>query len=344
MKPENLYDAVGNAPDRLVERADNRLNGKKAGGARARVLTVLAAAVLCTAALVTAVLLIAGRRDTPVPPPVDSDTAGTRPDDTAEPGANDSEAPTQAETQDLYADVSVKGHTLKKTADGAYCIKPTIEPKKHVGAIVVADVICRDRDDLRSKLLNGGFTDADYQAMYMWPKTEDGILLPDPNNLKDVSLPDDWKALELLLMGRAYYYLVENEPNTMFAFVRIIPDEQYQTEYDSIKSMACVAVTKPGGTEEEGTFNGIPCTVYEYISQNNAKKFRGHWINLSTDKEELYASLTYSPESPSSSVMLDLVGKTEDGTAYTISFHSKAYPEILETYTADFFRSFRPVP
>ena len=255
------------------------------------------------------------------------------------------EATTEVETEDLFADVDVEGHTLKMV-NGIYCIEPKVQGTYPDGAAVITNVILKDLNEFREKLLKGGFTEDEYMRINGWPKAANGVIIPNPNALREVALPDDWKQASVLWTGSTYTFIIEDKAGTMFAFFNMIRPEQFKPEYESAKVSVTMALLQKDGTKEEGSFNGIPCTVYEYTPpyapEGTTIKNRAYWLDLSNEKEQLFVAIELQPEDPKSPLLMELVGKMEDGTAYTITFHCPRDEESLKTYTAEWFRSFRP--
>ena len=253
------------------------------------------------------------------------------------------EATTEVETEDLFADVEVEGHTLKMV-NGIYCIEPKVQGTYPDGAAVITNVILKDLNEFREKLLKGGFTEDEYMRINGWPKAANGVIIPNPNALREVALPDDWKQASMLWTGSTYTFIIEDKAGTMYAFFNMIRPEQFKLEYESAKVSATEALLKKDGTKEEGSFNGMPCMVYEYHLASNNSLIRSFWIDLSTEKEQLFVAVELQSENPKASLRMELVGKMADGTAYTITFHCPRDEESLKTYTAEWFRSFRPAP
>lgn len=295
MKGKTAFEAMEGIDPRYVLEAapDAPIHA----GNKTRYLRILAVAAMVAALTAVAVLgagiMKQSGENPPVVPPVED--------------SQDVQTPTEGESEiatpqngsystDLYTVEEIDGKHYINFLDGNE--KPTTNNSGNT--IVTTGIYFQSVEELRQKFLTGAFTADEVKNLKaQLTLTDHGFEIPDMTNLHDAVLPEGWSVPNVLLDGSSLYIQFQNDStynvkeddySGEHGFIGFYSEQHFEGFYD-IFFASYVERIKDNLVEDETTFMGVPCYIYEHTTSSS--KIRTVIMEIESENSTFEIMLKY---------------------------------------------------
>lgn len=347
MKGKNAFDAIEGIDTRYILEAAPDAPAYRGSKLRyIRIGAVAASLAVVTAAVLLGVGILRESGEAPAVPPA----GGTGELETPTGGENAPLPPLNGSyTTDLYTVEEIDGKHYINFTDGNE--KPA--PESGGSTNVIKGIYFNSVEEMREKFLNGSFTADEVKNLKsQLTLTDKGFEIPDMTKLYDAVLPEGWSVYRVCVTSDHIGLSCRNEQtfdeekedyDGENGNLMIVSEQRYKTDYQFYFASQ-VEASKGGLIEDQTSFHGIPCKVYE--AQNSVAKLRSIVMEYEKDGYCFEVLVTYildhnqKPELINEEVPYDVTvfGKKDDVWFHMYITGFESAPE------GDYYQSFGITP